>query len=82
MKKRKSGRDPNYEMPIGRLTRVPDFLPPPSELAKAKTVVKVTLALDQPTLEFFKKEAQKHNTKYQRMIREVLDRYTSHYRAA
>jgi hypothetical protein len=82
MKKRKSKRDPNWEMPTGDLIEVPNFLPPPSELAKAKVLVKVTLALDLDTFKFFKKEARKYNTKYQRMIRQVLDRYTERYRAA
>lgn len=89
MKKKKIKRivykddDPTDEdFPVGKLTEVPNFLPPPSELAKAKVTVKVTIALDPDTIKFFKKEARKHNTKYQRMIRQVLDRYTERYRAA
>ena len=89
MKKRRAKKvfykddDPtDDDFPAGKLTQVPDFLPPPSELAKAKITVKVTIALDPSTIKFFKKEARKHNTKYQRMIRQVLDRYTERYRAA
>ena len=75
--------DPTDEdFPSGKLTQVPNFLPPPSELAKAKVVVKVTIGLDLDTIQFFKKAARKHKTKYQRMIRQVLDQYMEHYRAA
>lgn len=72
--------DPDF--PVGKLTRMPDFLPPPHELAKARIVVKVTIALDHSSIEFFKKVAKKNKTKYQRMIREILDQYAAHYRAA
>ncbi len=73
-------RDPN--MPIGRMTRVADFLPPPNELVLPDDTVKVTIGLRRSSVEFFKRKAQKHHTKYQKMIREVLDRYVSHYHAA
>ncbi|MBI4313727.1 MAG: CopG family transcriptional regulator [Candidatus Omnitrophica bacterium] len=76
--KKKIDRD----MPIGKLTRVDDFLPPPAELAVWNKTTKVTIALERSSVEFFKQEARKHHTKYQRMIREVLDRYASRYRAA
>ena len=55
--------------------RVPDFLPPPDELAKADEVVKVTIALGKESIDFFKKQAKEHNTSYQRMIRRLLDEY-------
>ena len=70
------------DMPQGKLTEVPDFLPPPGELAKAKTKVIVTIGLDLETVNFFKTHAQKRGTKYQRMIREVLERYVNHYKKA
>lgn len=82
MKKRKKNRDSDYEMPIGELRKVKDFLPPPSELAKAKTVVRVTIDLDQASIKFLKNQAKKHGTKYQRMIREILSRYVANYKAA
>lgn len=69
-------------MPIGKLTRVKDFLPPPSELALTEENVKITISLKKSSVEFFRREAQKHHTKYQRMIRELLDRYASQYRIA
>ncbi len=67
------------DMPIGKLTRVPNFLPPPSELVFPDDTVKVTLALTKSSLDFFKREAKKHKTKYQKMIREVVDRYAKQF---
>jgi len=69
-------------MPVGKLTRVEDFLPSPSQLAIGEVTTKVTIALKRSSVEFFKRAAKRHHTKYQRMIREVLDRYASRYRAA
>ena len=37
--------------------------------------VKVTLALSKNSVDFFKSEASKHQTQYQRMIRRLLDSY-------
>jgi predicted DNA binding CopG/RHH family protein len=61
--------------PIGDYEVIPDFLPPPSELAFREEGVKVTLALSKKSVEFFKSEASKHQTQYQRMIRRLLDAY-------
>jgi predicted DNA binding CopG/RHH family protein len=41
--------------------------------------VKVTIALRKSSVEFFKKEAQKHRISYQKMIRRVIDWYASQY---
>jgi hypothetical protein len=35
--------------------------------------------LSKRSVEFFKSEAQKHNTQYQRMIRRLLDAYAEHH---
>ena len=78
MKKKKRDLD----IPIGKLTRVEDFLPPPSELARPEETVKVTISLKRSSVKFFKEQAEKHHSKYQKMIREVLDRYASRYTAA
>jgi len=67
------------DMPIGKLKIVKDFLPPPDQLVMPEETVKVTIALKKSSLDFFKREAQKHGTKYQKMIREVVDRYTKLY---
>jgi predicted DNA binding CopG/RHH family protein len=77
MKKRKKKREMDSDMPVGELTVIPDFLPPPSELAKAKTLI--TMNVDAETMEFFKREAKKKGGKYQRMMREVLKRYADYY---
>ncbi|HCC54568.1 MAG TPA: hypothetical protein DEQ20_06540 [Desulfobulbaceae bacterium] len=52
-----------------------DFLPPPEELAFREEGVKVTIALSKKSVEFFKTEAAKHHTQYQRMIRRLVDSY-------
>ena len=62
--------------PIGSLKVVPDFLPSPEELVFKEDTVKVTIALSKESVEFFKQEATKHHTKYQKMIRRLLDVYT------
>lgn len=62
--------------PIGPLKVVPDFLPAPDELAFKEDTVKVTIVLSKESVEFFKEEAEKHHTQYQRMIRRLLDAYT------
>ena len=71
-----------WEMPVGKLTRVKDFLPPPNQLVVGERTAKITIALKESSVDFFKRQAQKNHTKYQRMIREVLDQYASHYQAA
>ncbi|MDO8931866.1 MAG: hypothetical protein Q7U97_05690 [Rhodocyclaceae bacterium] len=61
--------------PLGKVQVVPDFLPSPAELAFREEGVKVTLALSRKSVEFFKSEATKHHTQYQRMIRRLIDAY-------
>jgi predicted DNA binding CopG/RHH family protein len=61
--------------PMGDMEVVADFLPSPAELAFREDGVKVTLALSRSSVEFFKSEASKHQTQYQRMIRRLLDSY-------
>jgi predicted DNA binding CopG/RHH family protein len=61
--------------PLGDVEVIRDFLPPPSELAFREEGVKVTLALSKSSVDFFKLEASKHQTQYQRMIRRLLDSY-------
>lgn len=66
-------------MPIGKLTKIKDFLPPPAELAIPEETEKITISLNKSSIEFFKRQAQQHNTKYQRMIRELIDKYATQY---
>jgi hypothetical protein len=61
--------------PLGQLRVIRDFLPPPEELAFREEGVKVTIALSKRSVDFFKREAQKHGMQYQRMIRRLLDSY-------
>lgn len=61
--------------PLGDIEVIADFLPPPAALAFREEGVKVTLALSRKSVDFFKSEAAKHSTQYQRMIRRLLDAY-------
>jgi hypothetical protein len=61
--------------PMGKIRIVSDFLPSPEELAFREESVKVTISLSRKSIEFFKTEASKHHTQYQRMIRQLLDIY-------
>jgi len=62
---------------LGELKVIPDFLPSPEELAFKEDTVKVTISLSRESVEFFKQEAKKHNTQYQKMIRRLLDVYST-----
>lgn len=74
-----SGKIRYTDEPLGDLEVVPDFLPRPEDLVFRDEGVKVTIALSKRSVEFFKSEAQKHNTQYQRMIRRLLDAYAEHH---
>ena len=68
--------------PMGEVEVVADFLPSPAELALREDCVKVTLVLSKSSVAFFKSEASKHHTPYQRMIRRLLDSYVEAQGAA
>lgn len=70
------------EEPMGELRVVEDFLPPPDQLVLKEDNVKVTISLKKSSIAFFKEQAKKHKTSYQKMIREVVDWYASHYKSA
>lgn len=61
--------------PIGEPRVVRDFLPSPEELAFREEDVKITITLSKKSVDFFKAEAAKCDTQYQRMIRRLLDAY-------
>ena len=63
------------DMPYGKLVRVKDFLPPPEELVFPERTAKITISLSQASIDFFKQQAAKNHTKYQKMIRQLLDKY-------
>jgi len=60
---------------IGEFRVIKNFLPPPEKLVLRETNVKVTLALSQRSVEFFKRAAKKQHVPYQRMIRALVDAY-------
>jgi predicted DNA binding CopG/RHH family protein len=65
--------------PMDNLRIVKDFLPPPDQLVLKEEKIKVTISLNKGSIDFFKKEAEKHRTSYQKMIRRVIDFYASQY---
>lgn len=67
------------DMPMGRVRKVPDFLPSPEELVIPDETVKITISLNRESVDFFKKQAKKNHTKYQRMIRSLLDTYARQF---
>jgi predicted DNA binding CopG/RHH family protein len=62
---------------IGNMNIIEDFLPSPEELAFKEESTKITIALTKETVDFFKEEAKKHHTQYQKMIRNLLDMYVA-----
>ena len=60
---------------IGNIKIIEDFLPTPEELAVKEDNTKITISLTTETVNFFKAEAKKHHTQYQKMIRNLLDVY-------
>jgi len=74
-----SGRIKYTNEPIGKVRVIPDFLPRPEDLALRDEGVKVTISLSKRSVGFFKSEAKKYNTPYQRMIRRLLDAYAERY---
>ncbi len=65
--------------PMGKVKVIEDFLPPPEQLALKEDKVKITISLSKSSVNFFKKEARRNRTSYQKMIRQVIDSYASHY---
>jgi predicted DNA binding CopG/RHH family protein len=61
-----------------QLVAVEDFLPKPEELVFKHPRRKVTITLDQTSIDFFKAEATRLNVPYQRMIRNLLQAYVEH----
>jgi len=70
-----SGRIKYTDEPMGNPRVIRDFLPPPEKLVFHDDTVKVTIALSRRSVEFFKGQATRHGTQYQRMIRRLLDAY-------
>jgi predicted DNA binding CopG/RHH family protein len=66
--------------PIGKVKIVRDFLPSPKELILKEETVKITLSLTKESLDFFKKEAELQHLGYQKLIRNLLNYYASHFK--
>jgi len=64
--------------PLGKVKKVTDFLPSPKDLVLKDETVKITISLSRASVAFFKEEARKHKTQYQKMIRRLLDEYAAH----
>lgn len=76
--KKKKVIDP--DMPVGELISIKNFLPPPDQLVfPDDETVKVTLSLTKSSLNFFKRQAANNKTKYQKMIRVVVDHYAKKF---
>ena len=69
----------DWDMPIGELKRENDFLPPPKDLVIPEQTVMVTLRLSEKSIDFFKQQAKKYNTNYQKMLRFLVDKYVEQY---
>lgn len=74
---KKKRHDP--DMPIGKLRKVDDFLPPPHVLIIPTETIKITISLSRSSVDFYKDQSRQLGTKYQRMIREVVDKYAERY---
>jgi hypothetical protein len=69
------GKTRYTDEPIGEPRVIRDFLPSPKELAFREEDIKITITLSRKSVDFFKAEASKADTQYQRMIRRLLDAY-------
>lgn len=67
------------DMPVGELTIMEDFLPPPEKLVFKQRKKRTSIELHETTLDFFKAKAKELDVPYQVMIRELLDSYANKY---
>ena len=67
----------NEPMKMGRC--IEDFLPSPAEIVLKEKSRRVTINLNEASLETFKKEANRLGVPYQRLLRTVVDLYAQHY---
>jgi predicted DNA binding CopG/RHH family protein len=76
----KEDKDNLYtDEPLGDIRIADDFLPSVENLVFKEDNIKVTLGLSRRSVEFFKREAKKHRTQYQKMIRRLLDLYAARH---
>jgi predicted DNA binding CopG/RHH family protein len=75
-----SGKEVEYsDGEIGEVRVIKDFLPSPDRLARREDNVKVTLSLSRRSVDFFKREAERRQIPYQRMIRALVDEYAKRH---
>ena len=72
-------RQIDSNMPIGKLKIIDDFLPSPDELTINEKTRKITIAINESSIEFFKKLALKKKIKYQPLIRKLIEKYVEKY---
>lgn len=72
--KAKQKKDKNSFGPKGKFIIVQDFLPSAKELAEMEKKERITINLNENTLNIFKKYASKYDVPYQVMIRNALDK--------
>ncbi|MDO8413165.1 MAG: hypothetical protein Q7S51_05165 [Gallionellaceae bacterium] len=70
-----NAQKPYTHEPINDIRAAADILPTPDDLAYREDSIKITITLSRKSVEFFKDEATKRQTQYQRMIRRLLDSY-------
>ncbi|MBF0557374.1 MAG: CopG family transcriptional regulator [Nitrospirae bacterium] len=71
------------EEPMGELRVIKDILPSPEQLALKEENIKITISMKKSSIDFFKKQAKKQHTSYQKMIRRLIDWYaTQHHKSA
>jgi predicted DNA binding CopG/RHH family protein len=75
--KRESKETIYTDEPLGDYEIIPDFFPKPWELARMEKKSKVTIVLNEKSVEFFKQQAKKYKTPYQAMIRNLLQHYAT-----
>lgn len=74
----KNDKDNGYtDEPLGDVRVIDDYMPSLEDLVFKEDNVKVTLGLSRRSVDFFKQEAKKHGTQYQKMIRRLLDLYAA-----
>ena len=76
MGKMRLNRD-HQNIPVREIDKVIRQMPYPMGLDPIEKKALVTMYLNQSTIRYFKKQAEKHHTKYQRLMRAVLDRYAA-----
>ena len=68
--------------PMGEPRVIADLLPSPDQLAFRDEDVKITITLSKRSVDFFKDQAMRNETQYQRMIRRLLDAYVETHSSA